>query len=55
MSLEVVFSAEELVAVGAPEPLDTQVDLVEMISDVVGRLKHLLTFSTHVFLENCCR
>ena len=52
VSFEVVFSTEVLVAVGTSEPLDTQVDLVEVVSNVVGRLEHLFTLSTRVFWED---
>ena len=51
MPLEVVFTAEILVAVGTSEPLDPQVNLVEVIPDVVGRLEHLLALSADVFWE----
>ena len=49
MTLQVVFSAEHLVAVGTSESLDAEMDLVKVVPYVVGRFEHLFALCARVF------
>ena len=49
VTLQVVFSAEHLVAVGTSESLDAEMDLVKVVPHVVERFEHLFALCARVF------